>query len=103
RQCHARGSQHLDQFNAREPGHIVVGDQQIVAGATNRLPAGGAILGGVDLVTVGGKQFGGEPSDVGVIVDNQNAGDRGRTLSGRALKLVVVQVFAGFHNSTLSD
>ncbi len=46
RQGHAGGTQFLEQFNARQPGRIVVGDQKIVAVGIKSFPGRVAVFGG---------------------------------------------------------
>ena len=66
------GTQLLDQFNAGQPGQVVLGDQNIVAAGLKRLPPGCAIFGDLNVVTGTSQRIGVQPAEVAVFINREN-------------------------------
>jgi hypothetical protein len=68
----------LDQFNARDIRHEVVGDQQVVLFGLNRLPIDGTIFGGVHMATAVNQRVSAQPVCGALIIRHKNAVGRPR-------------------------
>src|SRR2546430_3319401 len=72
RQCLARGTQLLDQLNARNFRHLVVGDQEVIAVGMKSLPVGFAVFGEVHPVAKADQRSGTELSKVTVVINHES-------------------------------
>ena len=68
----------LDQLNARNPRHPVVGDKKVVLIVLKRFPGGGSIFGGFRLIAGTTEHSGARPADEHIVIDHQNATGRAR-------------------------
>src|ERR1035438_6889397 len=73
RDCPGRGTQLLDHFDAGHSGHFVIGDDEVIPVRLKRVPAGGAIFGGFNIVARARQYIEAELADVTVVIDHENA------------------------------
>ena len=70
---HVFGTEFLDQFQAGDPGHPLVRDQQIITFTIQRPPGGGAVGDGVNFLTGTNQHPGIQFAGVNVVIRHQNA------------------------------
>src|ERR1035438_10029435 len=63
----------LDQSDAGQPAHVVVGHQEVIAVTLESVPGESAIFSGVHVVAGVKQHFGAESADVRLVIHHKNA------------------------------